>query len=260
MRNLDGVKRFYEQVKIEAEFDYAELAEEFENHDVFANPPQFHKVALPFLGDVELTLIAVNLSCPSKYLGRCKIAENEGERVFGDGKYHYNSKVSFFVKPTEIMSRAGFKPETQYGDFAGLIDLTCNQGTHSNLFGHPMEASSYDRARDSVNWYIKSPSQFCTQNLPEIIKYHLKRFFPEELHEYPFEDDEIVTVHTQDVNKIGGYKTTSTGGEAREVFYQRANQIIDSERGNANVCGFVTNGTIRWVIPAFGKDYVAFNA
>lgn len=256
MKNLDSVKNFYHQVKFEAEFDYASIADAFEQHDVFANPPQFHKVALPYFGEVELTLVAIQQpDYPNKSLSHCKIAQDEGGSEFGDGKYKYGSRVSFLAKPTPTLAAAGFKPEPEYaGAFAGLIDLTCNQGTHSALFGHPMKYFGGGK------WPKKTVSEFCTNNLSDIVKYHRDRFFPKELHEYPFEDGALVKVFAQDTTKIGGYERQTVAEKAMDAFSELFDIIYTKERGNVNVCGYVAANGVRWIIPAFGKNHVAFDA
>lgn len=254
MKNLDSVRDFYKQVKLEAKFDYALVAEQFEQHNVFANPPQFHKVTLPYLGEVQLTLIAIQQpDYPNKSLSHCKIAQDEGDSELGDGKYKYGSRVSFLAKPTPTLLGAGFKPEYAAA-FAGLVDLTCVQGTHNRLFGHPMEHFGGGK------WPKKTPAEFCTSNLSDIVKYHRGRFFPEALHEYPFEPGEPVKVFAQDVTKIGGYTRQTVAEKAMDVFSELSDRIYTKERGNVNVCGYVAADSARWVIPAFGKNYVALDA
>lgn len=255
MKNLNSVRNFYKQVKVEAEFNFASVAGEFEQHNVFANPPQFHEVTLPYLGEVELTLIAIQQpNYPNKSLSHCKIAQDEGDSEFGDDKYKYGSRVSFFAKPTQILIAAGFKPEPEYaGQFAGLVDLTCNQGTHNNLWGHPMKHFGGGK------WPRKSPAEFCTKNLPDIVKYHRNKFYPKEIHEYPFDDGVSVMVFAQDVNKKGGYKRQAVAEKAMDTFQELFNSIYTKERGNVNVCGYVAANGVRWVIPAFGKNHVAFD-
>lgn len=257
MKNLGSVRDFYKQVKLEAKFDYTSVAEVFETHNVFANPPEFHKVRLPYLGEVELTLIAIQQpDYPNKSLSHCKIARDEGERKVGDTstahKYSYSSRVSFLAKPTPTLAAAGFKPEPEYaGVFAGLVDLTCVQGTHSNLFGHPMSYFGGGK------WPRKSPADFCTQNLPDIVKYHRNKFYPKELHEYPFENGEHVEVFAQDITKVGGYSCQTVAENAMDVFHNLFKMIYKKERGNVNVAGYVKSGKVSWIIPAFGKNHVA---
>lgn len=252
MRNLASVKNFYRQVRFEAEFDYASIASAFEQHDVFATP-QFYKVTLPYLGKVELTLIAIQQpDYPNKSLSHCKIAQNEGDSEFGDGKYKYGSRVSFMAKPTPTLLAAGFKPEPEYaGEFAGLVDLTCNQGTHSNLFGHPLQHFGGGK------WPKKSPAEFCVTNLPDIVGYHRRRFYPKELHEYPFGDGQAVTVTAKDTTKVGGYTRQTTAEKAMDVFRELFEIIYAKERGNVIVSGHVAAGDVLWIIPAFGKSHVA---
>lgn len=246
MKSLENVRKFYIQVEIEAKFDYGLVGKKFEDHDVFANPPQFHNVDLPYLGEVELMLIAIQES--NKSFSHC-IVQDEGDSELGDGKYKFGSRVSFFAKPTPTLTAAGFKPE-KYGKFSGLVDLTCNQGIHNNLFGHPMKHF------DGGKWPKKTTVEFCTQNLPKIIKYHRSKFYPDELHEYPFRNGEYVTVFVKDVTKIGGCSRPATAEKAMDIFLELYDNLYDKENGNVVISGHVAANGIRWIIPAFGKNHV----
>lgn len=251
MKNLDSVRGFYKQVEFEATFDFASVARQFEQHDVFANPPQFRAVTLPYLGEVQLTLIAIRQpDYPNKDLSHCKIAQDEGD----DGKYRYGSRVSFFAKPTPELAAAGLKAESGAGAFGGLIDLTCNQKVHRNQFGHPM------RHFGGGKWPKKTPVEFCISDLPDIVKCHRDRFFPKALHEFPFEDGTLVRVFVKDVQKIGGYERRTSAEKAMAVFSELSDAIFSRERGNVNIGGYVAANGVRWVIPPFGKNHVAFDA
>ena len=90
MKDLTEVKKFYGEVVAEATFDYVALAAEFIGHDIFANPPRLHKTILPFLGEVELGLIAIAKE------GRCADLWFDCAIIaIDDGKYSYNSEISF---------------------------------------------------------------------------------------------------------------------------------------------------------------------
>lgn len=233
------VRNFYKEVEVESTFDYGVVAAKFEDHDVFANPPQWHSVSLPYLGEVELTLIAV--------AGR-KIAVD-------DGGYHYKSRVSFFAKPTPSLMAAGFEAKLPHaGDFAGIVDLTGNQGCHQNLFGHPLERMS------KAGWVNKTPSEFCTTNLPNIVQYHRDKFYPKELHRFPFEYGTPVVVFAKDSTKIGGYTRRTTSDKAMDVFHSLYEMIYINANGNVNVTGHIIDekAGIGWKIPPFGKDHVFF--
>ena len=252
MKNLDNVKNFYRQVEFEAKFDYQSI--NFEQHNVFANPPQFRRITLPYLGEVELTLVAIQQpSYPNKTLSHCKIAQDEGDSGFGDGKYNYSSRVSFLVKPTPTLLGVGFTPEPNYaGSFAGLITLDCNQVVHSKSRRHPMKYFGGGK------WPKKSPTEFCTQNLPKIIAAHRGRFYPAELHEYPFEDGPVLVV-CKDATKIGGYTRHTTAEVALRVFHFMFENLYAEEHGNVNISGWVEANGVRWIIPAFGKNHVAID-
>lgn len=147
MKDLTAVKKFYDDIKTEALFDYDALADRFLAHDLFASTPQAYQVDFPFLGPVELSLVAVNLSCPSGDLGRALIA---------------------------------------------------------------------------------------------------------------VEDGEVVEVMTKDTTKIGGYKGKIKAEFAMKAHYKDANMIIDKAKGNANVEGYIKGGGVLYILPAFGKNHVAF--
>ena len=245
MNDLTTVKNFYEQVERQAQFDYQALAQEFQGHDIFANPPQMHKIALPFFGNLELGLVAIRLpDTPSKWLGRgAAIAEE-------DGKYHYGSRVSFMAIINDTLNRHGYEALPS-GPFAGMVELSCR---HSTLFGHPA------RHFGGGSWPRRSVAEFVTKLLPRLVNNAVKRFYPHELHQFPFDDDQPVLVFAKDVDKIGGYKWRTTAGKAMEAFRKGAQFIRDRERGNALVSGHIQRGNVTWVIPAFGRNHVAFNS
>ena len=121
MKDLKNVELFYKELEVEINYDYNLVADKFRNHNVFANPPEFQSCVLPYIGEVELTLIAIQQDhLPFSE----KIAED-------DGKYSYRSRVLFAAKPTPILIKEGFKP-----GFQGLIEF---YSIHFNLHGHPMQ-------------------------------------------------------------------------------------------------------------------------
>jgi len=238
MINLEKVKKFYQQVEFFGKFDFESLAAEFQNHDVFANPPQFHKIVLPFLGQVELGLVAIQKSWPLKV-------------AIDDGKYNYESKVSFLAKETETLREAGYEMFSR-GPFAGHCELSCEQSSHSNLFGHPASYSGRD------HWQLRSSAEFVTKKLPELLKNAISRFYPAELHQFPFDESQYVEVFVKDSTKVGGITVASIAANAMDAWNEGAEKILSRERGNANVSGYIKAGGIMFVLPAFGKNYVAF--
>lgn len=242
MKNLDNIKDFYRHVEELGKFDFEELAADFANHDIFANPPQGHICTLPFFGEIELFLVAIT----DTWTDRASIA-------IDDGKYKYSSRVVFLARITPILEGAGYEI-IKYGPFAGMVELSCNQSRHSCLFGHPAERPGRD-----LNWQRRTPQEFIVELLPRLVKNAISRFYPKELHEYPFDDDTPVEVFVKDTNKIGGYSRRSTGKEAYEVFHHLSDLIYAEEHDNVNITGYIQAGNIRWVIPAFGKDYVCFD-
>jgi hypothetical protein len=244
MKNLNMVKNFYKNVEALTNFDFEALASKFASHDIFANPPVGIVTDLPFFGEVELFLVAVAMDT-SKWLGRSEIAVDDGE-------YQYGSQVAFLAKATPILEQAGYEI-FQFGPFAGMVALSGGQGCHSNLFGHPAKYYYGDG-----KWALKSPGEFVTGNLKAIIKDAVNRFYPDELHEYPFDPETVVEVFAQDVNKIGGYTEISNGGEAMEVYHRLSDMIYEKEDGNVNIAGYIQAGNVRYVIPAFGNNHVAF--
>jgi hypothetical protein len=243
MKDLTIVQKFYKNVEALTNFDFEALASKFANYDIFANPPVGIVTDLPFFGEIELFLVAVALPEPSKWLGRSEIAVDDGE-------YSYSSRVVFLARSTPILEQAGYEI-FQFGPFAGMVDLSGGQGNHSNLFGHP--AKYYSDGK----WALKSPGEFVTGNLRAIIKDAVKRFFPAELHEYPFDPETVVKVFAQDINKIGGYTEISSAAAALEVYHRLAAMIYDKESGNVNISGHIQAGNVCYVIPAFGKNHVA---
>jgi hypothetical protein len=244
MKDLTIVKNFYKNVEALEGFDFEALASKFASHDIFANPPVGIVANLPFLGEVELFLVAVALDT-SKWLARSEIAVDDGE-------YSYSSRVVFLAKATPILEQAGYEI-FQFGPFAGMVALSGGQGNHSNIFGHPAKYYYGDG-----KWALKSPGEFVTGNLRAIIKDAVKRFYPTELHEYPFDTETSVKVFVQDTNKIGGYTEISSAAAAMEVYHRLAAKIYEKESGNVNISGHIQAGNVRYVIPAFGNNYVAF--
>lgn len=245
---LKDVRNFYNQVKANADFDYGALAQQFGDHDILSDPPpQFQKIRLPFFGNLDLTLVAVDMS-QSEWFGSLSSVAKPND----DGKYG-KSQVVFMARETPVLEKAGYKA-IEFGPFAGLVVLSCHQSCHKNLFGHPAEYYANDQ------WQKRSPQEFVTDLLPRLIKNAIPRFFPAGLHEYPFGADHLVKVFARDTTKVGGHYRYGPGGqkEAMAVFQSLSKIILEREQGNVHVEGYIESGGIMFVLPAFGRPHVAF--
>lgn len=246
MKDLTVVRNFYYAVQEENSFSYEDVGELFADHNVFADPPVFRRVTLPVLGSVELTLVAIEQPGFGASLVRCSVAPD-------DGTYRYASSMRFLARPTPTLTALGMDPEVD-GPFEGLVDLSVvGNGKHENLFGHPL------RYFGDGQWPLRSPAAFCVEILPTLVRCHMSRIIPKELHEYPFDDDDDVVVFAKDVTKVGGMFRYVKAVDALRVYRELADTIYVSARGNANIRGCIRSGSVEWVIPAFGSPCVSID-
>lgn len=246
MKNLDSVHNFYQNVELMNDFNFQDVADLFSDHDIFADPPRLYEVTLPFLGEIELGLAAIR----GNHTWLRDVAVDDGE-------YRYKSEVVFFARQNEVLAAAGYTPDSHNGPFAGMVKLSGHQSYHGNLFGHPTTYSKMSPDR-SITWGTRRVEEFCTDTLPRLIKNAIPRFYPRELHIFPFDDQDSVEVMAKDTTKIGGHTVYCNAKEAFDVYRSLSDSLYTENRGNVHICGHIRHGNILFVIPAFGKNHVAF--
>jgi hypothetical protein len=132
-------------------------------------------------------------------------------------------------------------------------------GVNSQLFGNPL---AYARGRHEgfdykLSWHEYSAMDLARKGFEAVCD--PKNYMPRELHQFPFDGNEIVEVFVKDTTKIGGYEFLVPATDAIQKANDKAAWIVQAERGNAITEANISLDGVNFRLPAFGKNHIWFS-